>query len=351
MKVGYKKTRAMKSAVLAGAGAAMLASGSAMAVDVNFSGIVDVWAGVEDPDAGDQTWVLNGGGMSTSYFGVNISHEVSPGLTGFANLQMFFRPDTGDDGRFDGDSFFARAAHVGVAGELGRISAGRNTNPYFISTILFNAFGDSFVFSPTVLHTFGGGPLAAIAGDSGWSNSVSYGSPSVNGFNGNLVYAFGEVEDEPGDNKIGGNVFYRTGDFAATLAAQIVDYTAQDNPGLDPDVADGDSQTAVIVGLSYDFGFMTLYGQYQNISDDRGPFGDVDMMSVSASVPVGPGSVLLAAAYSDYDDFDMADDRTTASVGYMHPLSQYLDTYAAFINDDFDGTTNRTFGVGARYRF
>ncbi|MCC5812103.1 MAG: porin [Ectothiorhodospiraceae bacterium] len=341
----------MKSAVIAGAGAAMLASGNALAVDVQFSGIVDVWAGVQDPDAGDRTWVLNSGGMSTSYFGVNISHEISPGLTGFANLQMFYRPDTGDQGRFDGDNFFARAAHVGVAGSLGRISAGRNTNPYFISTILFNAFGDSFVFSPTVLHTFGGGPLAAIAGDSGWSDSISYGTPTINGFNANLIYAFGEVEDEPGDNKMGANAFYRAGGFAATLAVQAVDYTASDNPGLAPVDADGDTQTSVLVGASYDFGFLKLFGQYQNISDDRGPFGDLDTFSISAAVPAGPGSVLLAVAYSDYDDFPDADDRTTASIGYMYPLSQYLDTYAAFLNDDWDGDTDRTFGVGARYRF
>jgi len=203
------------------------------------------------------------------------------------------------------------------------------------------------VFSPMVLHTFGGG---WIAGDSGWSNSVSYSTPSFSGFSATAIYAFGEVEDEPGDNKMGVNAFYRAGDFAATLAVQSVDYTAATNPGLTPgapDEADGDTQTAILAGVSYDFGFLKLFGQYQNISDDRG-VGDLDTFAASASIPAGPGSVLLGVAYTDYDD---GEDRTTSTVGYMYPVSQYLDAYAAFTNDDFDGDADRTFGVGARYRF
>ena len=49
------------------------------------------------------------------------------------------------------------------------------------STINFNAFGDSFGYSPSVRHIY---TSNTVTGDSGWSDSVLYTTPNMGGFTG-----------------------------------------------------------------------------------------------------------------------------------------------------------------------
>jgi hypothetical protein len=69
-------------------------------------------------------------------------------------LNSFLRADNGAAGRFNGDAFWARDAYVGLSGAFGTSLLGRNTTPLFVSTLLFNAFGDSFAFSPSIRQLF-----------------------------------------------------------------------------------------------------------------------------------------------------------------------------------------------------
>ncbi|RFA24467.1 hypothetical protein CAI21_21425 [Alkalilimnicola ehrlichii] len=96
----------IKTLIRVGAGAAVLASGGAMASNVTVHGLIDVWVGASElPGAEDTTFELGGGGMSTSFIGINATQELTPGLTVFGNAEMFFRPDEAREGRFDGDRF------------------------------------------------------------------------------------------------------------------------------------------------------------------------------------------------------------------------------------------------------
>ncbi|WP_372439402.1 porin, partial [Pandoraea sputorum] len=71
------------------------------------------------------------------------------GLKAIFTLEDFFLPQNGRYGRFTGDSFFSRNAYVGLqSNTLGTITMGRLTTSYFVSTILFNPFVDSYTFSP-----------------------------------------------------------------------------------------------------------------------------------------------------------------------------------------------------------
>lgn len=69
-------------------------------------------------------------------------------------LESFLRVDVGGAGRFPGDTFFARASHVGLKGSFGSVTLGRNGTPLFVTTLLTNAFGDSFGFSPSIRQLF-----------------------------------------------------------------------------------------------------------------------------------------------------------------------------------------------------
>ena len=79
------------------------------------------------------------------------------GTKALFDLNGFFRTDSGSMGRFNGDSMFSRNAYVGLQNDrYGALKLGRNTTPYFVSTILFNPLVDSYVFSPMIFHTYFG---------------------------------------------------------------------------------------------------------------------------------------------------------------------------------------------------
>ncbi|MCL9876070.1 porin, partial [Ralstonia solanacearum] len=135
----WKTKRAVALAVATASGA-MSAAAQAQS-SVTLYGQVDAWVGAQKGFDSSRAGVVNPGGMSTSYWGLKGSEDLGNGLKSLFALEAFFRPDTGRAGRFDGDNFFARNAFVGLSSNAwGTIKLGRNTPPYFVSTILFNPF-------------------------------------------------------------------------------------------------------------------------------------------------------------------------------------------------------------------
>ncbi|ATG22157.1 porin [Ralstonia pickettii] len=340
--------------------AAGLAAGAAQAQSsVTLYGQVDAWAGAtKNLGASDRAWGVNSGGMSTSYWGMKGSEDLGNGLKAIFTLEAFFRPDTGKVGRFDGDHFFARNAFVGLqSNSWGSIKLGRNTPPYFVSTILFNPFIDSYTFSPMVFHTYlgngrtGTAGISGLVGDSGWDNSIMYSTPDFNGLTGNFIYGAGEQAGHNGQNKWGGNFLYFHGNFAATAAFQQVRFDA--SPGdLNALVTGFSRQTAAQLGATYDFGVVKLYGQYQYIKNTINT-GDAKSNGgqLGVSIPVGPGSILASYAYTKTSGaVDVK--RNTWAVGYDYSLSKRTDVYAAYFHDKVsDLSSADTFGVGIRAKF
>ncbi|WP_420992739.1 porin [Cupriavidus sp. 30B13] len=356
-----------KPALKLAAMAAALASGAAMAQSsVTLYGQADMFVGgTKNVGSGDRAWVANSGGMQTSYWGIKGTEDLGGGTKAIFDLNGFFRTDNGRSGRFDGDSLFSRNAFVGLQNDkLGSVKLGRNTTPYFVSTILFNPLIDSYVFSPMVFHTYFGASTArvndpGIVGDSGWNNSVLYSTPTIGGLTANVIYSFGEKVGSIGQNKWGGNLTYFNGPIAATLAFQQVkfdstpgDITASTSPLL----AGFSKQNAVQAGLSYDFQVVKVFaqGQYIKTDIDNNPNGDIKHYNgqVGVSVPIGAGSVLASYAY-DKTKNSVADfKRNTVAVAYDYNLSKRTDVYAAYFYDRItDLSHGDTFGVGVRHKF
>src|SRR6185436_14110861 len=111
----------------------------------------------------------------------------------------------GAAGRFNGDAFWARDAYVGLSGAFGTTTLGRNTTPLFVSTLLFNAFGDSFGFSPSIRQMFTPA-LLPFFGDTGWNNSLAYASNENNGWSFNLIGNLGEGAAGAAGKNIGANL-------------------------------------------------------------------------------------------------------------------------------------------------
>ena len=140
--------------------AALLACAGAQAQSsVQAYGLIDVSAGqFQDPGAAKDKSVVSGK-MTTSYFGFKGSEDLGGGMKANFAIESFLRADNGAAGRFNGDAFWARNAYVGLSGAMGSVTAGRNTTSLFVSTLIFNAFGDSFGFSPSIRHYFTSGTV------------------------------------------------------------------------------------------------------------------------------------------------------------------------------------------------
>lgn len=362
MKKQYKP--ALKLAAIA----ATLFSGAAMAQSsVTLYGQADMFVGgIKSPGSADRAFVANSGGMQTSYWGIKGAEDLGMGTKAIFDLNGFFRTDSGSMGRFNGDSMFSRNAYVGLQNErYGALKLGRNTTPYFVSTILFNPLVDSYVFSPMIFHTYftaNNGRVydPGIIGDSGWNNSLVYSTPNFGGLTANFIYSFGESAGSNSKNKWGGNLTYFSGNFAATAAVQQVkfDNTPFDltNQTTNAFLTGFDKQTAVQAGASYDFKVVKVFlqGQYIKTNVNANANGDIKHMNgqVGASVPVGAGNVLASYAYDKTLNDVASFKRNTFALAYDYNLSKRTDVYAAYYYDKITGLEHGdSFGVGVRHKF
>ncbi|SOY46888.1 Porin [Cupriavidus taiwanensis] len=354
----HLKHGALATAVMA----ASLAPPALAQSGVSLYGQVDAFVGSTRASGGERTAILGAGGMQTSYWGMRGTEDLGGGLKAIFDLNGFYRVDTGRFGRSDIDGFLTRSAYVGLqSSRYGTVRLGRNTTPYFLSTILFNPLVDSYHFGPSIFHTYktatdGRVFDPGIIGDSGWSNSVVYSSPTVGGLTANLIYAFGEQPGSTGLNKWGGNLTYFAGAFAATAAFQQVRFNIVPGDVTAPAALTGfDQQTAAQLGVTYDFGVAKLFGQAQYIRTAvQGAQGDIRHANgqVGASIPVGAGSVLTSYGYGNTRNDVAGMGRHTAAIAYDYNLSKRTDLYAAYFYDRVTGRPHaETIGAGMRHRF
>ncbi|AHE26155.1 porin [Burkholderia pseudomallei] len=358
MKSSFSRALQTTFACAAVAALAAGASGACAQSSVQLYGQVDEWIGAQKFPGGQRAWGVQGGGMSTSYWGLRGTEDLGGGYQAIFTLEDFFRAQNGHYGRFDGDTFFGRNAYVGLATPYGTVRAGRLTTQLFISTILFNPFIDSYVFSPMVYHVFLGlGTFPTyttdqgIVGDSGWNNAIDYTSPSFGGLNAAAMYALGNTAGDNRSKKWSGQLNYSSGPFAATAVYQYVNFNG--GPGdLGALVSGMKSQGVAQLGLSYDFKLAKIYAQYMYTKNELNTGSwHVNTAQGGVSVPLGPGSALASYAYSR-DSGGLDQTRRTWALGYDYPLSKRTDVYAAYMNDRYSGMSGGdTFGAGIRAKF
>jgi predicted porin len=329
---------------------------------VVLSGLVDAYAG-SMRNAGDpgHTAVVGSGGLTTSWFGFKGIEDLGGGLKATFAVTSFFRPDTGSQGRFNGDPIFSRDANVGLAGGFGTVQLGRGLAPNFLPTILANPFGDSFTFSPLVLHAnvgTTGWPRTTTPSDTGWSNQVIYSTPKFGGFGANLHYQFGEQSSSTGNDSkknVGINGTYFGGPVTLVAFYERDQISNPVNPGLLTTTVGGvalpETRKNWMVGGAYDFTLVKAYATYgrskAEISSLESKTG-----SLGVSVPLGAGSVLAAVARTEATSNAFNADRTTASIGYDYFLSKRTDVYAIAMRDRVTAlSSGNSFGVGVRHRF
>jgi predicted porin len=330
---------------------------------VSIVGLVDEYVG-SMRYAGDpgRTKLLGSGGMTTSFFGFTGAEDLGGGTKAYFALTSFFRADTGSMGRFDGDPFFARDANVGISGTYGSLQLGRAAAPNFIPTVLVNPFGNSFAFSPLVLHANVNTTrwlYRTTPSDTGWSNQVVYSTPTIAGLRLNLHYQFGEQSSSApnkGKNNAGVSAIYVNGPLTVAGFYERDQISNPVNPGVITATVNGVTMPTTrkdwMLGGAYDFGVLKAYASYGKSKTEVTHYQGATT-SLGVSVPVGStaGQVLAAVAKTKVTgSYDGA--RTTASLAYDYYLSKRTDVYAALMHDRATAMTNGTsLGVGIRHRF
>lgn len=337
----------MSSSFRAVAVAAALACTGASAFaqsTVSIYGLMDGSVGSYKTPGGVRNKAVASGDMTTSFVGFKGSEDLGGGVSAVFMLEHFMRPDVGAAGRFDGDAFWARSAYVGLKGAFGSTTLGRNTTPFFVSTLVFNPFGDSFTFSPSILHYFQVG--GALRGDSGWSNSIAYKSNNYDGLSVNLLANTGESAPTSKGNNLGGNVMYFKGDFAGTVAWQSV---KNGSGGLPAGV---DKQEAFQVGATYDFKVAKLFGQAGQVKDKGTAALKSNIYLLGATAPLGNGRVQLAYGHVEREATGVDVTRKTTTIGYDYNLSKRTDVYIAAMSDKVTGLEDgSSYAAGIRLTY
>lgn len=305
-------------------------------------GLLDMSVGQFQTSGAKKVWQAESGNMTTSYLGFKGTEDLGGGLKAKFAFEHFLRADSGSAGRFNGDAFWARSAYVGLQGEFGSTVIGRNTTPLFVSTLIFNAFGDSFGFAPSIRHYF----LGAIVSDTAWNNSIAYSSPNFSGASVNLLANLGEGAAGATGKNLGANVLYFSGPFAGTLAWQQV------KNGVFPIPAGFTSQDTLQAGVSYDLGVAKLFGQLGNVKTKATATVKTSLYQFGASVPLAGGKVLASYGNAKREVGNTSSTNKTLSLGYDYNLSKNTDVYGVFMNDKITGlSSGTTLAAGIRMRF
>lgn len=310
---------------------------------VSVYGLMDASVGQFQPAGSEKVWRAESGTMTTSFLGFKGTEDLGGGLKARFLIEHFLRLDSGSAGRFGADTFWARSAFVGLQGSFGSAQIGRNTTPLFVATLAFNPFGDSFGFAPSIRHWYAGG-VGALAGDSGWSNSLAYVSPKFGGFSLSLLGNLGEGAAGATGKNTSFSASYGGGPFGATLAWQQVK-----NGGLP---AGADKQDAWQLGAAYDLGVARLFAQAGAVKTDTAVDVQTRLYQLGASVPVGAGKLLASFGKARQEVGAASSTRKTFTVGYDYYLSKSTDVYAVLMNDKATNlSTGNTAAVGLRLRF
>ncbi len=270
----------MKKSLLALAALGAFAGAAQAQSSVTLYGVID--AGVNyvssvhaKPKAkGGRQFSLTSGVMQGSRWGVRGTENLGGGLKAIFNLENGFELNNGRLGQ--GGSEFGRQAFVGLSGDFGTVTVGRQYDSIadFVGGFAASSQWGAYAAHPSDLDNFNNG--ARI------NNSIKYTSPNNGGFTYSALYSLGGVAGEFQKNRtwsVGAG--YANGPLAfgaAYLNAMNPNLSFYGNTSADGGVAQSFTNNSVLhgfasastleivgVGGAYTFGPATVGLTYSNV--------------------------------------------------------------------------------------
>lgn len=309
----------MKKSLLALAALGLFAGAASAQSSVTLFGIVD--AGVARLNAKTTTGSKTVTGMTNSgYNSSRLGFRGVEDLGGGLRAAFWIEGQlTNDDGNAGGQTWQRRST-VALLGNFGEVRLGRDYVPTFWNLTVYDEFGTNGIGSNLTIGMLGAAANNTTAVRS--NNSVSYFLPAgLGGFNGQVMYAFGEnVSGIKTNNYWGARLGYAAGPISVHGAY-----------GKLEGATDGLDNKYFNIGASYDIGVakpQLLWAQEKNGGNQK-----VTALEASVSVPLGQGAI--RAAYSRYNQdggtqaFKDADYNKIA-VGYLYNLSKRTALYGTY---------------------
>lgn len=324
-------------------GLAAAACAASAQSSVTIYGITDVAVERASNGAGVSATRLVSGQGSTSRLGFRGAEDLGGGLRAIFNLEMAVNMDTGTGGGTGGALVFNRQSWVGLAGNWGQITFGRQFRPEARAVFGMDPFDAGSVASPP--NTYANTVFRS-------DNAAIYETPRLGGFVGRLMYAFGErAGGVPGAlDDVGGSIQYYNGPLYAAYAFDSL-----------RNAAANDRRTWHTVGGSYDFGVAKLYGAYRLRKEDA---AGLDERNYWLGIGVPVGALTLQGTVGRVDDRTFRQrDAKGWSVGAEYVLSKRTDVYFRYANlrndngatfgldNGINGPHPKSLDVGMRHRF
>jgi len=318
----------MKKTLIAMAAVAAMGAASAQTTNTLY-GVADAYLG--SSTAGGMT--VASGGYSTSRFGIKGGTDLGGGLKGSYMMETkvdLARPTATVMGN--------RGASAGITGSFGTVSMGTQFTGYTMS--YFNDATEFDGFSPT----WWSGSVVGIHADRVWqNNSLQYTTPTVGGFNANLMIA-------PNGDKADGFDASSYSSAGVNVAVGGVSLAAGWESNK-PKAATGTgvTTTAWNVSAAAKAGAATMFVAVNGA--DNGTNKDAGWM-VSTAIPLD-GTMSVQAGYAaEATNFAKEIKTTATSLVLLNDINKQTRLYGGVVQTTATGADNGTYVlVGARYSF
>ncbi|MHA6845253.1 porin [Ralstonia syzygii] len=299
----------MKMKLFAAAVAALAAGGAYAQSSVTLYGVADVgveWANkVAGADGqGHSRIAMQSGNLSGSRWGLRGVEDLGGGLKGIFNLESGFSLDTGTSGQ--SGRLFGRNAYVGLQGQWGQLTLGRQQNLLYDFGLLYDPMAIASRYSLTSQDAY----LAGRA-----DNAVKY-IGTFGGLSVSALYAFNrDGQEVAGVNKLGREwslgANYAAGPFGVGVVYDQSNGTTSSSAlATQNAAADMKEQRATIAG-TYAFGPAKLFAGYRWYHANYPTVANIgagnlrsNLYWVGAGYQVTPALSLTGAAY--YQQFKNA---------------------------------------------
>jgi len=318
-----------------------------------FYGTLDVNVMSADSGFGSKTTVGTGG-MTASRLGVKGEKAIGDDLKAIGEFEAGLAIDTGvvangaatagvnanspSTGGLTGtgSQIFSRQAYIGLAGNFGALTLGRQYTASYISAAGYgSSLGAGFLGNgATMLPSIGGMPTRM-------NNAIVYVTPTLSGFSGQLSYSTGsennlaaDTSTSPFTNDQAGQgydlgLFYKGGPLTVGLTTWDVNAASY----VTGETGLAKKKGAQLVA-NYDFGFMKLYGSYVSGTINGGNYENVTKTlsnsngsSISASFPFGKNKFYVS--YSTLNDQSTLEKNANlVGLAYTYELAPGQKLYA-----------------------
>lgn len=306
---------------------------------------------------------LNEGGHVAGQLGFRGSEDLGGGLKANFQFEMGVSTDTGN-GNLPGPSLsFTRQSWVGLSGNWGAVTVGRQYTPAFRTAWRVDPFGVNSVFSPVVLW----GQTDSQAGLLPWAaradNAVMYTSPGNLPVTGSIMFAPGEASapSTSSGNYLGGNLVYSRGPIWAGYG-----YQQRKSGSAAAPVASPTTSTVHLAAASYEVQAFRVGISFGRQDTNVSTINAATILNVHGQFNL-TGTQALLASYGVRNVSNSPNDQNVLLLGYNHDLSKRTMFYARaqFVKNKGtaavslggvtvapgSGNDSRLFGIGMLHRF